>query len=206
MLLVLEIKNISKSFDGKKIFDNFSLTINKGEFLIVTGASGCGKTTLLNMIGAIEKPENGQILIDGKNMTLRKNRLDYFKKGVGFLFQNYALVDNKTVKENLEIVKGNSRNPISIDDALKQVDLEEKADKKVYKLSGGEQQRVAIARLIIKKCDIILADEPTGSLDSKNGETVIELLKQLQNGGKTIIMVTHDSRLEKYGDRVIKLS
>lgn len=203
---MIEIKNISKSFDGKKIFDNFSLTINKGEFLIVTGASGCGKTTLLNMIGAIEKPDNGQILIDGKNMTLRKNRLDYFKKGVGFLFQNYALVDNKTVKENLEIVKGNSRNPISIDDALKQVDLEEKADKKVYKLSGGEQQRVAIARLIIKKCDIILADEPTGSLDSKNGETVIELLKQLQNGGKTIIMVTHDSRLEKYGDRVIKLS
>lgn len=203
---MIEIKNISKSFDGKKIFDNFSLTINKGAFLIVTGASGCGKTTLLNMIGAIEKPDNGQILIDGKNMTLRKNRLDYFKKGVGFLFQNYALVDNKTVKENLEIVKGNSRNPISIDDALKQVDLEEKADKKVYKLSGGEQQRVAIARLIIKKCDIILADEPTGSLDSKNGETVIELLKQLQNGGKTIIMVTHDSRLEKYGDRVIKLS
>lgn len=203
---MIEIKNISKSFDGKKIFDNFSLTINKGEFLIVTGASGCGKTTLLNMIGAIEKPDNGQILIDGKNMTLRKNRLDYFKKGVGFLFQNYALVDNKTVKENLEIVKGNSRNPISIDDALKQVDLEEKADKKVYKLSGGEQQRVAIARLIIKKCDIILADEPTGSLDSKNGETIIEWLKQLQNGGKTIIMVTHDSRLEKYGDRVIKLS
>ncbi len=203
---MIEIKNISKSFDGNKIFDNFSLTINKGEFLIVTGASGCGKTTLLNMIGAIEKPDNGQILIDGKNMTLRKNRLDYFKKGVGFLFQNYALVDNKTVKENLEIVKGNSRNPISIDDALKQVDLEEKADKKVYKLSGGEQQRVAIARLIIKKCDIILADEPTGSLDSKNGETVIDLLKQLQNGGKTIIMVTHDSRLEKYGDRVIKLS
>lgn len=203
---MIEIKNISKSFDGKKIFDNFSLTINKGEFLIVTGASGCGKTTLLNMIGAIEKPDNGQILIDGKNMTLRKNRLEYFKKGVGFLFQNYALVDNKTVKENLEIVKGNSKNSISIDDALKQVDLEEKADKKVYKLSGGEQQRVAIARLIIKKCDIILADEPTGSLDSKNGETVIELLKQLQNGGKTIIMVTHDSRLEKYGDRVIKLS
>ena len=203
---MIEIKNISKSFDGNKIFDNFSLTINKGEFLIVTGASGCGKTTLLNMIGAIEKPDNGQILIDGKNMTLRKNRLEYFKKGVGFLFQNYALVDNKTVKENLEIVKGNSKNPISIDDALKQVDLEEKADKKVYKLSGGEQQRVAIARLIIKKCDIILADEPTGSLDSKNGETVIELLKQLQNGGKTIIMVTHDCRLEKYGDRVIKLS
>lgn len=203
---MIEIKNISKSFDGKKIFDNFSLTINKGEFLIVTGASGCGKTTLLNMIGAIEKPDNGQILIDGKNMTLRKNRLEYFKKGVGFLFQNYALVDNKTVKENLEIVKGNSKNSISIDDALKQVDLEEKADKKVYKLSGGEQQRVAIARLIIKKCDIILADEPTGSLDSKNGETVIDLLKQLQNGGKTIIMVTHDCRLEKYGDRVIKLS
>jgi len=202
---MIEIKNISKTFEGQKLYEDFSLQIEDGEFVIITGMSGCGKSTLLNMIGAIESVDSGKILIDGKNVMERKNRLEYFRRGVGFLFQNYALVDNKTVKENLKIVKGKSKNNVSIEEALKRVGLEEKENTKVYKLSGGEQQRVAIARLIIKECSVILADEPTGSLDWKNGEIVIGLLKQLQAEGKTIIMVTHDLRLTQHGSRVVEL-
>ncbi len=202
---MIEVKNISKEFDGKKIFDEFSLNIDDGEFVVVLGKSGCGKTTLLNMIGAIENVDNGTILVDNKNIGDRKNKKDYFREGVGFLFQNYALIDNKTVKENLGIVKGRCKNEVTVEEALQRVGLEEKADVKVYKLSGGEQQRVAIARLMIKKCSVILADEPTGSLDWENGQIVIELLKELQKQGKTIIMVTHDLRLMEYGTRVINL-
>ncbi len=200
---MIEIKGISKAFEGKKLFDGFSLKIEDGEFVIITGKSGCGKTTLLNMIGAIENVDSGTILVDNKNINERKNRLEYFRQGVGFLFQNYALIDNKTVKENLKIVKGKCKNNISIETALKRVGLEEKENVKVYKLSGGEQQRAAIARLMIKNCSIILADEPTGSLDWDNAQIVIDLLKQLQREGKTIIMVTHDLRLTEYGTRVV---
>lgn len=202
---MIEIKNISKTFEGQKLYEDFSLKIENGEFVVITGESGCGKTTLLNMIGAIEKTDSGTILIDGKNVMDRKNRLEYFRKGVGFLFQNYALIDNKTVKENLKIVKGKCKNNVSIEKALKRVGLEEKVNTKVYKLSGGEQQRAAIARLMIKECSVVLADEPTGSLDWQNGKIVINLLKQLQEEGKTIIMVTHDLRLRQFGSRVVEL-
>jgi len=202
---MIEIKSISKAFEGQKLYKDFSLKIEDGEFVIITGKSGCGKTTLLNMIGAIENVDSGTILVDGKNINERKNRLKYFRRGVGFLFQNYALIDNKTVRENLKIVKGECKNDVSIEDALKRVGLEEKVNTKVYKLSGGEQQRVAIARLMIKNCSIILADEPTGSLDWENGQIVIDLLKQLQKEGKTIIMVTHDLRLTECGTKVVEL-
>lgn len=202
---MIEINGISKEFEGQKLYDGFSLKIENGEFVIITGKSGCGKTTLLNMIGAIENVDSGTILVDGKNINERKNKLEYFRKGVGFLFQNYALVDNKTVKENLKIVKGKCKNEVSMEEALRKVGLEEKENVKVYKLSGGEQQRVAIARLMIKNCSVILADEPTGSLDWDNGQIVIDLLKQLQDEGKTIIMVTHDLRLTEYGTRVVEL-
>ena len=185
---MIEIKSISKAFEGQKLYEDFSLKIEDGEFVIITGKSGCGKTTLLNMIGAIENVDAGTILVDGKYISERKNRLKYFRRGVGFLFQNYALIDNKTVRENLKIVKGDCKNDVSIEDALKRVGLEEKENTKVYKLSGGEQQRVAIARLMIKNCSIILADEPTGSLDWENGQIVIDLLKQLQKEGKRVLL------------------
>lgn len=202
---MIEINGISKAFEGKNIYDNFSLKIENGEFVIIIGKSGCGKTTLLNMIGSIETVDSGTILVDGKNIHERKNKLKYLRREVGFLFQNYALVDNKTVLQNLKIVKGSSKNETSIEEALKKVGLEEKKNVKVYKLSGGEQQRVAIARLMIKNCSVILADEPTGSLDWENGENVITFLKELQEEGKTIIMVTHDLRLIKYGTKVVEL-
>lgn len=202
---MIEIKNLTKKFDEKTIFSDFSLTIKNGDFIIFSGPSGCGKTTLLNMIGAIEKIDDGEIIVDGIDIRNKKNHLNYFKMKIGFLFQNFALVDNKTVKENLKFIRKDSKTDLSIEEALGIVGLRDKLNKKVYTLSGGEQQRVALARLILKKCDIILADEPTGSLDKKNAEAVLDILKQLNKHGKTIILVTHDEDIKRQGNRVVIL-
>ncbi|MDS1030942.1 ABC transporter ATP-binding protein [Bacillota bacterium LX-D] len=194
---MIKIKNVSKAFEDKILFSNLTLNIEDGEFVIFSGPSGCGKTTLLNMIGAIEEIDSGEILVDGIDVSKRKNQLKYFRNKVGFLFQNFALVDNKTVKENLKLVRKDCKNDITIEEALEIVGLKDKLNKKVYTLSGGEQQRVALARLMLKKCDIILADEPTGSLDKNNAEAVLNILKQLNEQGKTIILVTHDEDIKK---------
>lgn len=202
---MIEIKNISKKFDDNKIFSDFNLTIEDGDFIIFSGPSGCGKTTLLNMIGAIEKIDSGEIIVDGMDIKDKRNHLKYFRTKIGFLFQNFALVDNKTVKENLKFIRKDCKTSLSIEEALNIVGLEEKLNKKVYTLSGGEQQRVALARLMLKKCDVILADEPTGSLDKKNAKDVLNILKQLNEQGKTIILVTHDEDIKKQGNRVVNL-
>lgn len=202
---MITIKNLSKSFGEKKLFDNYSLQINDGEFVIFTGVSGCGKTTLLNMIGSLEKADSGEITVDGMDITQKKNQREYLKRKVGFLFQNFALVDNKTVEENLKLVKNDCRSGVSIEEALEMVGLSDKAKQKVYSLSGGEQQRAALARLIVKKCDCVLADEPTGSLDRKNADTVFSILEKINESGKTVIMVTHDESFREKGKRVIEL-
>lgn len=202
---MIEIKNLHKSFEDCKLFSNFNMTVKNGEFVILSGVSGCGKTTLLNIIGSIEKIDDGEILVDGIDITKQKNQLEYFRTKVGFLFQNFSLVDNKTVRENLELIRNDSKSDISIEEALEKVGLSNKIDQKVYKLSGGEQQRVALSRLMVKKCDIILADEPTGSLDKVNAEIVIDILKSMNKMGKTVLMATHDENYKKIGTRVIEL-
>ncbi|GAA0182031.1 ATP-binding cassette domain-containing protein [Clostridium sediminicola] len=202
---MIEIKNITKKFDDNVVFTDFNLTIEDGDFVIFSGPSGCGKTTLLNMIGAIEKIDSGKIIVDGIDIRNKRKHLNYFRTKIGFLFQNFALVDNKTVKENLKLVHKNCKTNLSIEEALNIVGLEEKLNKKVYTLSGGEQQRVALARLMLKRCDIILADEPTGSLDKKNAGAVLNILKQLNEQGKTIILVTHDEYIKKRGNKVVNL-
>ena len=202
---MIEIKSLNKKFDEKIVFLDFNLTIENGDFIIFSGPSGCGKTTLLNMIGAIEKIDNGEIIVDGIDIRNKRNHLNYFRTKIGFLFQNFALVDNKTVKENLKFIRKDCKTNLSIEEALSIVGLEEKLNKKVYTLSGGEQQRIALARLMLKKCDIILADEPTGSLDKKNAESVLNILKQLNKQGKTIILVTHDENIKKQGNKVVNL-
>ncbi|OXS57143.1 putative ABC transport system ATP-binding protein [Bacillus sp. V-88] len=202
---MIKIKNLSKAFEDKVLFTNLNLDIKDGEFVIFSGPSGCGKTTLLNMIGAIEKIDSGEILVDGLDISKRKNQLQYFRNKIGFLFQNFALVDNRTVAENLNMVRKDSKNDITIEAVLEIVGLKDKVNKKVYTLSGGEQQRVALARLVLKKSDVILADEPTGSLDKKNAETVLDILKHLNKQGKTVILVTHDEDIKKQGNRVVNL-
>ncbi len=147
---MIELKNIRKSFGKRVLFDNFSLKIDKGEFVVFSGVSGCGKTTLLNIIGALEPVDSGEVLVDGKNVLKNKNRTEFLKTKIGFLFQNFALVENKSVDYNLRLVKNDCRTDVTIEKALEIVGMQDKRGQKVYSLSGGEQQRVAIARLMIK--------------------------------------------------------
>lgn len=202
---MIEIKELCKKFDDKILFSDYNLTIEDGEFIVLSGESGAGKTTLLNMIGGLEPIDSGKILVDGKDITKRKNKLQYYRDVVGFLFQNFALVDKKTVKQNLKLVKKKSKNGITIEEALEKVGLSDKINTKVYKLSGGEQQRVALARLIVKNSNIILADEPTGSLDEKNAQGVMKILMDLNKEGKTVILVTHVESYKTIGDRCIDI-
>lgn len=202
---MIQVEQLSKAFGKFKLFDGFSMEIADGEFVIIEGASGCGKTTLLNILGSLEKFDSGRILVDGIDISQKKNQRKYLQEKVGFLFQNFALVERMTIEENMKLVKNNCRSGVSIDEALTAVGLQEKKNQKVYSLSGGEQQRVALARLMIKKCDYVFADEPTGSLDRKNADVVFSILEKINESGKTVIMVTHDEAYQQKGKRVIRL-
>ncbi len=202
---MIEGKNITKRFGGQVLFDGFNFVIEDGEFVCFSGVSGAGKTTLLNIIGLLEPLDGGELLINGIEYKTNRQRLQYFRTEVGFLFQNFALIENKTVEQNLEIVSKQNRTEFSIMEALEKVGLHEKLHSKVYTLSGGEQQRIALARLFLKKCNIILADEPTGSLDKRNAEMVMDILYDLNQRGKTVILVTHDEQIRQMARRVIKL-
>lgn len=202
---MIKIIDMNKSYGDKVIFKDFNLEIKDKEFVVLSGKSGSGKTTLLNIIGGIEKVDSGKVIVDGKDLTKDKDLLDYFRYSVGFLFQNFALIERETVYENLKLVKKRSRTDIGIEEALEMVGLGDKINQKVYTLSGGEQQRVALARLLIKRCKLILADEPTGSLDRENADMVISILKEYQKMGKTVCLVTHDEYIKTLGDRVVEL-
>ncbi len=202
---MIEIKHLYKRFDEKQLFSDMNLTIQDGEFVVFWGESGCGKTTLLNMIGSLEKIDHGEILVNHKDISLRKNQREYLKNEVGFLFQNFALIEAKTVRENLNMIKPNIRSEYTVEQVLEYVGLSDMIDKKVYKLSGGEQQRVALARLMLKKCSIILADEPTGSLDPNNANKVMELLKSFNKMGRTVVLVTHVEEYKQMGFRTIEI-
>jgi len=202
---MIKLINIDKAFDDKVIFSKFNLTIEDGDFVVFTGRSGCGKSTILNIIGGLEKVDGGSVVIDDIDVTKRKNQRKIFNEYVNFLFQNFALIEGKTVKENLNIIPKSVREDLSIEEALQQVDLLSKRDTHVYKLSGGEQQRIALARVILKKCKIILADEPTGSLDSENAKVVIDTLRKLNKLGKTVVLVTHNLDIIPEESKVINL-
>lgn len=209
---ICSLENINKSYDDKVIFKNFSIEIDEGEFICITGGSGSGKSTLLNIIGLLDSINSGKVNLfnftDLKPNTRKTSFL--LKNHIGFLFQNYALIDEKTVNYNLDIAKNSSTltktkwNQLK-KEVLKKMELDIPLNQKIYKLSGGEQQRIAIARIILKDCDLILADEPTGSLDTKNRNLVLEILKDLNRNNKTIIMVSHDPYVVNISNRVINL-
>ena len=202
---MIKICGLNKAFGDKVIFSNFNLEIPDKSFVAISGDSGSGKSTLLNMIGGIEKPNSGSIIVDGFDVTKDKNKNCFFADTVGFLFQNFALLEYKTVKENLKLIKKSSRTDVSLKEALSRVGLLNEVNKKVYQLSGGEQQRVALARLMMKKCSVVLADEPTGSLDKKNRDIVMNLLHELNEEGKTVIIVTHDQSIIENEPYVVKI-
>ena len=198
-------ENITKSFGNKILFKDFNFHIEGGEFVCFSGESGAGKTTLLTIIGLLEPIDAGKLLINGREYKTNKDKRKFYAEEVGFLFQNFALLENKTVEQNLKIVKAKGDLSYRIDESLKIVGLTDKMNNKVYTLSGGEQQRIALARLILKPCNIILADEPTGSLDKRNAELVIGLLKKINSMGKTVIIVSHDEYVKNSADRIIEL-
>lgn len=204
--MIIKLENVKKSFGNNVIFDDLSFEIKRGELVAIIGKSGSGKSTLLNILGGLERIDSGKITVDDLDITQKKNLVNYFRTEVGFVFQNFALTENKTVKENLEIIKKNAKSGITIEDALESVGLKDKLNEKVYKLSGGEQQRVSLARVMIKKCNVILADEPTGSLDPENGKKIMDIFKRLNKEGKTVIIVTHDMKIAEQCGRVIKIS
>lgn len=205
---MIEIKNLNKKFNDKVIFNNLNLTIEDGEMLAISGASGSGKTTLLNILGKLDKEYDGNIIIDNKNLKTI-TQTNYLRNTIGYLFQNYALADNLTVTRNLDfsLKYSDDKSLEAKENALEMVGLDPKEylNKKIYTLSGGEQQRVALARLFLKPCSIILADEPTGSLDVKNRDVVLEILRKMNEHGKTVIVVTHDPYVLTVCDRMIKI-
>ncbi|MBC1780671.1 ABC transporter ATP-binding protein, partial [Listeria booriae] len=156
-------------------------------------------------VGGIEQIDAGEISIDGLNLSKSKDIITIYREKIGFLFQNFALVENKTVEENIHMIDKKYRNDVTVASVLDTVGLSGYEKRKVFTLSGGEQQRVAIARLFMKKCTIVLADEPTGSLDRNNADIVMGHIMELNKLGKTILMVTHDEKLKQQGGRVIEL-
>ena len=211
---IVEIKNVSKTYKiGEKEFkalDNIDLSINKGEFVVILGPSGAGKSTLLNLIGGIDTPTSGSIKIDGEDISkYNENQLsEYRAENIGFIFQFYNILPTLTVLENVKLVKDIVKNGIDSKEAIKAVGLEKHMDKFPNQLSGGEQQRVSIARAVAKDPKLLLCDEPTGALDSKTGVDVLKLLRKQcdgNNGANTVIIVTHNSLFAEIADTVIRV-
>lgn len=206
---MIKIDHLSKTFRNNVIFDNFNLEIKEGQMVAVTGESGCGKTTLLHIIGLLEDKSNGVLTINGVKdpKPNQKKARELLKNDIGFIFQNFALIDDYSVIENFTVTdcrKGN--NVKEYLSALEKVGLKEiNVSRKVCTFSGGEQQRIAIAKLIYKNPKIILADEPTGSLDIKNRNKIMNVLKELKKEGKTILIVTHDEYVAKECDYEVNL-
>lgn len=206
-VVVISLKNVSKKFDNKIILDNISLNIHKGDFICLYGKSGCGKTTLLNIIGTLENYNDGSVEIFNKLDPIKHSKaaLKLRREKIAYLFQNFALVEKMTVEENLKLALkyNNAKNKKElIKEVLSEMGILDKLKVKVFKLSGGEQQRVALARNMLKPYEIMLADEPTGSLDEENKKVVIETLLNLNRQGKTIVIVTHDKDFLKVAKKV----
>ncbi|MBR6401991.1 MAG: ABC transporter ATP-binding protein [Eubacterium sp.] len=206
---MIDLLNIYKSYDEKKIITDFSLHIDKNEFVCITGESGSGKTTLLNIIGLLDKPDQGSVSINGINSYPQKEILKLRRTFYGYIFQDYLLMKDKTVIKNLKVSEY-GKNKLSKDHlnhVLSMVGLDKTyLNKKVCQLSGGEQQKLAIARMMLKPYELVLADEPTGNLDYKNKLEIINLFKQIKAEGKTIICVTHDKIVADAADRIINLT
>lgn len=208
----IELKNVVKSYTmgDVTIYANngVNFKVNKGEFTVIVGASGAGKTTILNMLGGMDTPTSGTIVVDGHNIATYddKQLTDYRRDDIGFVFQFYNLVQNLTALENVELASQISKDPLNSLDILERVGLGGRKDNFPAQLSGGEQQRVAIARAIAKNPKLLLCDEPTGALDYQTGKSILGLLRSMcDNYGMTVIVITHNSALAPMADQVIHL-
>ena len=215
-MAMLKVENLHKIFRTEEIetiaLNGVSFEVNEGEFVAIMGPSGCGKSTLLNILGLLDNPTSGSYQLLGREVaTLReKERTRYRKGNIGFVFQSFNLIDELNVFENVELpliylgVKASERKR-RVNEILARMNISHRAEHFPQQLSGGQQQRVAIARALVSNPKLILADEPTGNLDSKNGQEVMELLTELNKEGTTIVMVTHSQRDAGYAGRIINL-
>ncbi|WP_420790228.1 ATP-binding cassette domain-containing protein [Streptococcus sp. K0074] len=200
--MTIDLLNVSKSFGSKKIFTDLNLKFESGKSYALIGGSGSGKSTLLNIIGRLEKIDSGNVLVDKQDIWKIKERT-FFKNTVGYVFQNYSLIDNKTVYDNLSLITKDKK---IITDVLEKVGLSsDYLHQKIYELSGGQAQRVAIARMLMKPRKIILADEPTGALDGEIGKEIIRLLLNEKDEDKYVIIATHDPAVYNEVDVIIDM-
>ena len=213
---MIKTENLSMLFTTEdvqtKALNEVSLEIKKGEFVAIRGPSGCGKSTLLNILGTLDSSTSGKYFFDGKEIDkMSESQLTSFRKGnIGFVFQNFNLIDELTVYENVELPlvylnSKKSERKKKVMEVLERMNIAHRAGHFPQQLSGGQQQRVAIARAVVTDCPLILADEPTGNLDSTNGLEVMELLSELNRQGTTVVIVTHSQRDAKFAHRVIHL-
>jgi len=213
---LLQVKQLCKEFRqgnvATRALQNIDLEIERGEFVAITGPSGCGKSTLLNALGLLDNFDSGQYLLAGiDTTTLSVNQRSRVRnKHIGFVFQSFNLIDSMTVFDNVALPlhhRGDRNNVIKqkVEQTLAAVNMAHRADFYPNQLSGGQQQRIAIARALVGDADLLLVDEPTGNLDSKNGDAVMQLLQQLHQQGTTIVMVTHDHRYSRCASRQIQL-
>ena len=208
----ISFNNVCKFYkNGESITraaDGINFTAEKGEFVVIVGPSGAGKTTVLNMLGGMDGCDSGKILLDGAEVSAfnRKRLTEYRRYDVGFVFQFYNLVQNLTAKENVELATEISRNPLDPQKTLENVGLKDRVNNFPAQLSGGEQQRVSIARALAKNPKILLCDEPTGALDYNTGKAILKLLYDTcKSTGKTVIVITHNQAICAMADRVIKI-
>lgn len=200
--MTIDLLNVSKSFGSKKIFTDLNLIFESGKSYALIGGSGSGKSTLLNIIGRLEKIDSGNVLVDKQDIWKIKERT-FFKNTVGYVFQNNSLIDNKTVYDNLSLITKDKK---TITDVLEKVGLSsDYLHQKIYELSGGQAQRVAIARMLMKPRKIILADEPTGALDGEIGKEIIRLLLNETAEDKYVIIATHDPAVYNEVDVIIDM-
>ena len=209
---MIELQHIWKQFGSRIIFSDLSLNFQSGMVYALIGDSGCGKTTLLNMLAKLETFDKGEIIYKGKSLTSLKNN-EFYRNELGYLFQNFGLLESQTIRENLELgLIGKKQNKKQEKErlllqALQAVRLDYLClNQKIFELSGGEAQRVALAKIILKNPPLILADEPTASLDPKNSKEIMEILLELRNANRTIIIATHNPSIWKMADQVIRLS
>ena len=209
---MIEVVNVVKYYDNRAVVNNVSFTLNDGSFVSIVGKSGSGKTTLINMIGAMLLPDSGKILIDGKDIIALNDKevALYRNKSIGFVFQNFHLEPTYSVYENITLpmeISGNRRNLKNrAKEVLDMVGMSDYINKKVTTLSGGEQQRICIARAIIQQPKIILADEPCGNLDTYNSNIIMKLLRRISDNGGTVLLITHNSEAAMQTDRIITLN
>ena len=214
--VILDMKDIVKTYrmgeEDQVVLKGVNLLVNKGEFLSILGPSGSGKSTMMNIIGCLDTPTSGSYILGGRNISdqSQKQLARIRSKEIGFIFQSFQLLPRQTARENVELpliyahLSPNERRNRA-EEMLRRVGLEDKFDHRPNQLSGGQQQRVAIARALSNNPTILLADEPTGALDQKTGQQVMELFRELNEEGNTIIMITHDANIAKYANRVVRI-